>query len=85
MAAILNFTHNKMFKLLSGHTTKSGIPGKPTATVNRDAPSILSKIIWIYCSDLAQMATILDFTHNVMTKVRSGQKPVRKTCLKTLW
>ena len=45
MAAILNFTHNKMFELLSGHTTKSGIPGKPTATVNRDAPSILSKII----------------------------------------
>ena len=30
MAGILNFIHNKMFELPSGHTTRSGIPGKPT-------------------------------------------------------
>ena len=73
MAAILNFTHNKMLELLSGHTIKSGIPGEPTTyTFKRDAPSILSKIIRINCFDLAQMAAILDFDHNAMTKVRSG-------------
>ena len=38
-------------------------------TPKRDA--ILSNLIWNNCFDLAQMAAILDFTHNAMTKVRS--------------
>ena len=30
----------------------------------------------MYCFDLTQMAVILDFTHNTMTKVRSGHTPM---------
>ena len=41
-------------------------------TPKRHAPFILSKIIRMNCFDLAQMAAILDFTHNAITNVRSG-------------
>ena len=39
--------------------------------IHLNAPSILSKIIWINCFDLAQMSAILDFIHNAMSKVLS--------------
>ena len=32
--------------------------------------------ISIYCFDLDQMAAILDFTRNAITKVRSGYTPM---------
>ena len=41
-------------------------------TPKRDAPSIVSKIIWTNWFDFAQVAAILDFIHKAMTKVRSG-------------
>ena len=52
--------------------------------LNREALSILSEITSIYCFDLASIAVILDFTHNTMTKVHFGHKPLCQTCLETL-
>ena len=48
MAAILDFTHNSMSKVISDHTTRSGIPENPIVdTKNHEAVHILSTIMSI--------------------------------------
>ena len=84
MAAILNFTHSAMFKLLSGYTTKSAIPNQRQISKSWSTFYFVSKIISIDCFDLAQMAAILKFTHNTMADVRSGHTPM-SDMLGTLW
>ena len=63
MAAISSFTHNAMLKLLSGHTTSSG-------QLNHENPSFfVINYITNYIRIIAQMAAILYFVHNAMSKV----------------
>ena len=45
MAAILDFTHNAMSKVIYDHTTRSGIPY--SGHQNQEAAPILSKMVSI--------------------------------------
>ena len=70
------FYPQKNVELPSGCTTRSGIPGKPTAYIEIVKLLQFYRNISIYCFDFYQMAAILDFTRNAITKVRSGHTPV---------
>ena len=57
MAAILYFTHNAMFKVISDHTTRSGKPKNPIV----DTKSSYSVENYVNLKfDLCQMAAILE-------------------------
>ena len=45
MVAILDFTHNAMAKIISGHTIMSGIPGNHNGYQSHESYYILAKII----------------------------------------
>ena len=67
MATILDFTHNAMSNLLSGHTTKSAIPEKTMADTK--IVNILLFCRKFIISILLFWHFILDFTHNAMSNV----------------
>ena len=61
MAAILDFTHIAMSKVIFDHTTRSGILENPiVGHKNHEAAPILSKIVSILKFDLGKMAAILE-------------------------
>ena len=71
MAAILNFIHSAMTKVYSGHTRMSYI---------LETPMVYTKIMLVLYSvkndinslfSLAQIAAILNFIHNAMSKALS--------------
>ena len=71
MAAILDFTHNAMTRVRSGHTRMSDILENPMVTLKLWLCfySVKNDINSLFY--LAQMAAILDFIHNAMSKVLS--------------
>ena len=68
MAAILDFTHNAVTNIRSGHIPMSNM--LENSLVHTKIMIVL--LFYLYCFTLlAQMAAILDFIHNAMSKVLS--------------
>ena len=73
MADVFNFIHNKMLSL---HKLDLAYLENRRHTSKLWSSLYLIENISIYCFDLDQMAAILDFTLNAITKVRSGHTPM---------
>ena len=80
-AAILDLTHNAIAKVLSNHTTMSSIPENPmvdTIYIHSVENHVNLKL------NLAEMETILDFTHNAMSEIFLAT-PLCRVYLKNPW
>ena len=66
MAAILDFTHNVMTNIRSGHTPMSDMLELKLWLCSYSVKNDINSLF-----HLAQMAAILDFIHNAMSKVLS--------------
>ena len=85
MAAVLNFIQNKMLKYpLATQLNRAYLKNQMQTPKSWSSFNFIDIIKAIYCFDPAKMAAILDFTHNAITKVRSGHT-LCQTCLETLW
>ena len=83
MAAVFNFIHNKMLNYaLVAQLDLAYLENRRHTSKSWNSFYFIENIS-IYCFDLDQMAAILDFTRNAISKVRSGQHPHVRHALKT--
>ena len=76
MAAVLNFIHNKMSNYpLATHLNWAYLETRRHSPKSWSSFDFIENVS-IYCFDFVQMASILDFTRNAITKVRPGHTPM---------